>query len=187
MVDVDKNTNSEKFEFLAFQRIQTTFNLPRREGIDDSVLKFLRLHCDRGVLEATQGGGLEEDYCRPVALRYMASHYRNGYDVTVENIKEVIATKLPTDFTTSGYRLILRWLTEGVSSVGTVPAIREEGGPEEVSEPSGDESANGTDDGTDADTTEDETDAETEDANMEDDTNDNTDDCESEADPEDEE
>ncbi|KAG6823916.1 hypothetical protein H0H92_008617 [Tricholoma furcatifolium] len=115
MVDVDKDP--KRFEVLAFQRIHTIFNLPEREGRYDSVLKFLRLHCDRGVLEATNGGGIDEDYCREAALDYMASHYRNGDDVTVENVEKEIANAHPTDIRVSGYHLIRRWLREGAGSV----------------------------------------------------------------------
>ncbi|KAG6808628.1 hypothetical protein H0H92_003456 [Tricholoma furcatifolium] len=115
MVDVDKD--SEKFEVLAFQRIQTTFDLPRRERIDDSVLKFLRLHCDRGVLEATEGGGLDEDYSMHVALSYMRQCEELDEHMTVEDVEEEIATAHPTDRSVSGYHLILRWLTEGAGSV----------------------------------------------------------------------
>ncbi|KAG6808501.1 hypothetical protein H0H92_003951 [Tricholoma furcatifolium] len=110
MVDVDKDL--KKFEVLAFQRIQTTFNLPERVGRYDSVLKFLRLHCDRGVLEATQGGGIDEDYCREAALSYMRQCDARDEHATVEDVNKEIADADPMDIEVSGYRLIRKWLTE---------------------------------------------------------------------------
>ncbi|KAG6808629.1 hypothetical protein H0H92_003457 [Tricholoma furcatifolium] len=185
MVDVDKDPNElHVLCFNASSLPTQSFNLQQPNTIASQTLFYLKLHSFRGVLRGTVGGGFGEERGMEMETIYDYLNHTPARNLTLKRIRRVHSKKIERESDVTHLEFIFQWLAER-HEPGTVPAIREEGGPEEVSEPSGDESANDTDDGTDADTTEDEMDAETED--VEDDTDDNTDDCEAEADPEDEE
>ncbi|KAG6808937.1 hypothetical protein H0H92_002301 [Tricholoma furcatifolium] len=146
MVDVDKDPNElHVLCFKASSLPTRSFNLQQRDTIDSGTLFYLKIHSFCGVLRGTMGGGMGEDHGLNNIYRYISE--TPAKDLTLKRIRRKYQ-EMDGLLDTSHLESIFQWLA--ARKQRSVPAICEEGGPEEVSEPSEDESADDTDDDTDA-------------------------------------